>query len=1000
MSLPPVERCILRADTQADYLSIIGQPIGTFSLQGAITAAHPRLSLEERIPATAAYPTLTVEDLTPATVCTLDGTRAATFIVLPPVAAADEVAASDGLSQSTSEAPSYGPFGPTARVVIDESIPQGAAARASQALLDELLVPIGGVVSVGDGELCCRFSIEADRAGRPGTALDDAELHLFVASMLFRNIRAAYCKSRFFAFPSGAAVNYTSEGFTIPLNCIEPVESESGEPVVLAATVTGGSAADASETPAAVSQLMVCPAANDVTMVSVLGPGYADTLSLCLAASAHRWSGWMVSEGDVLELPVRPCDLRSGATGALEDGLDVSDTLASQLVHRVESGDSVWSDDGGGGASRLPPLALLFRVVELQRRGPCGPGSCGVLRLGKLPAAAGDGPATELVLVSQQRCPWEDPTPLLPPPTAPSLGPAATPSFDRLGLDVQRLLRASLAACAVPSADGPCGGTFVVHGLKENCTAVFVAEAARLAGLAPLHVSADALPEVEELRLLLERHAAADSGSGVALIVRNAQTLAAEHPELLPLLDSQRCAAVPGRLSVVYLLCEAVDPVPPALAARATNAGGVLECRNPSEADRVKVLGFCLERAAARHGFHRSLLLAPKVVAGWTVGLPLADLIELMEECAVSVVQRPRWRLPAAEDGAPLAPVRPVLSEGDCVAVLQRYLKDHGHNLVSTKLTPVRWSDVGGLEDAKRELRETIQLPILYPEMFVNGMRTGILFYGPPGCGKTLLAKAVATEMNMNFMSVKGPELINQYVGESERNIRLLFQRARDSSPCIVFFDELDALAPARGAKGDAGGAMDRIVSQLLVEVDGVGQTRSDGSTSGDVFIIGATNRPDLLDPSLLRPGRFDRLCYLGIPSSKEEQLFAIKALTRKFDLAPDVDLNGLIAPLDYLFTGADFFALCSDAMMFSVEEALEAAKADIARRAAEGIVEDEDGGGDDNGGGGDDDEDGDASAPVRVCMAHFLRARDQLKPSVTKDDLKKYETLKAKFNK
>ncbi|CCW72171.1 unnamed protein product [Phytomonas sp. Hart1] len=232
--------------------------------------------------------------------------------------------------------------------------------------------------------------------------------------------------------------------------------------------------------------------------------------------------------------------------------------------------------------------------------------------------------------------------------------------------------------------------------------------------------------------------------------------------------------------------------------------------------------------------------------------------------------------------------------------------------------------------------------------------------------------------MNLNFLSVKGPELINQYVGESERNIRLLFQRARDNSPCIVFFDELDALAPARGAKGDAGGAMDRVVSQLLVEVDGVAQTRSDGSASGDVFIIGATNRPDLLDPALLRPGRFDRLCYLGIPASREEQRHAVRALTRKFDLADDVDLDGLLAPLDFIYTGADFFALCADAMMFSVEEALDRAKGAAAEDAA------------------DDDGPG---PPIKVTMAHFLRARGQLKASVTKDDLRRYESLKAKFS-
>lgn len=131
--------------------------------------------------------------------------------------------------------------------------------------------------------------------------------------------------------------------------------------------------------------------------------------------------------------------------------------------------------------------------------------------------------------------------------------------------------------------------------------------------------------------------------------------------------------------------------------------------------------------------------------------------------------------------------------------------------------------------------------------------RSGILLFGPPGTGKTLVAKAIATTLSLNFLSVKGPELLNMYVGESEANVRRVFQRARDARPCVVFFDELDSVAPKRGAKGDSGGVMDRIVSQILAELDGVGDGNNSG---GDVFVIGATNRPDLLDPALLRPGR------------------------------------------------------------------------------------------------------------------------------------------------
>jgi peroxin-6 len=188
------------------------------------------------------------------------------------------------------------------------------------------------------------------------------------------------------------------------------------------------------------------------------------------------------------------------------------------------------------------------------------------------------------------------------------------------------------------------------------------------------------------------------------------------------------------------------------------------------------------------------------------------------------------------------------------------------------------------------------------------------LLYGPPGTGKTLLAKAVATSCSLNFFSVKGPELLNMYIGESEANVRRVFQRARDARPCVVFFDELDSVAPKRGAHGDSGGVMDRIVSQLLAELDGI--SSSSGGGGDDVFVIGATNRPDLLDPALLRPGRFDRLLYLGVSATDGEQLRILQALTRKFRLDPALDLVRVVRACPFNFTGADFYALCADALL------------------------------------------------------------------------------------
>ena len=261
--------------------------------------------------------------------------------------------------------------------------------------------------------------------------------------------------------------------------------------------------------------------------------------------------------------------------------------------------------------------------------------------------------------------------------------------------------------------------------------------------------------------------------------------------------------------------------------------------------------------------------------------------------------------------------------------------KNFADSIGAPKIPNVQWSDVGGLTHVKDAVIETIQLPLSRPELFAKGLkkRSGILFYGPPGTGKTLLAKAIATEFSLNFFSVKGPELLNMYIGESEANVRRVFQRARDARPCVVFFDELDSVAPKRGNQGDSGGVMDRIVSQLLAELDGM----SDGEeTGGGVFVIGATNRPDLLDQALLRPGRFDKMLYLGISDTHEKQTTILQALTRKyvflyfifgaeansgsrFTLDPSLSLTRVADSLPFTFTGADLYALCSDAMLKAV---------------------------------------------------------------------------------
>jgi len=186
----------------------------------------------------------------------------------------------------------------------------------------------------------------------------------------------------------------------------------------------------------------------------------------------------------------------------------------------------------------------------------------------------------------------------------------------------------------------------------------------------------------------------------------------------------------------------------------------------------------------------------------------------------------------------------------------------------------VKWDDIGGLEDTKRSLQEMILYPIDHPEKFEKfGMSPshGVLFYGPPGCGKTMMAKAVASECSANFVSIKGPELLTMWFGESEANVREVFDKARSAAPCVLFFDELDSIGTARGSSaGDAGGAGDRVMNQLLTEIDGVGVKKN-------VFMIGATNRPELLDEALLRPGRLDQLIYIPLPdqNSRLQTLYA-----------------------------------------------------------------------------------------------------------------------------
>ncbi|KAG9086002.1 peroxisomal assembly protein [Ceratobasidium sp. 370] len=345
----------------------------------------------------------------------------------------------------------------------------------------------------------------------------------------------------------------------------------------------------------------------------------------------------------------------------------------------------------------------------------------------------------------------------------------------------------------------------------------------------------------------------------------------------------------------------------------------------------------------------QKLPLAPDIelgsVARETAALHAGDLVNLVRSARDEALKRvlrelaelrEKQKYQTPEDRFPLPDSRDLalatipLTARDLESALDAARTAYSESIGAPKIPNVSWDDVGGLAHVKSDILDTIQLPLEHPELFADGMkkRSGILLYGPPGTGKTLLAKAVATSCALNFLSVKGPELLNMYIGESEANVRRVFQRARDARPCVVFFDELDSVAPRRGQAGDSGGVMDRIVSQLLAELDGMGT----GGGGGEVFVIGATNRPDLLDPALLRPGRFDRMLYLGVSTTHADQLRIIQALTRKFRLDPSLDLAAVAERCPFNYTGADFYALCSDAMLKAMARKAE----EVERRVAE----------------------------------------------------------------
>ena len=354
-------------------------------------------------------------------------------------------------------------------------------------------------------------------------------------------------------------------------------------------------------------------------------------------------------------------------------------------------------------------------------------------------------------------------------------------------------------------------------------------------------------------------------------------------------------------------------------------------------------------------------------LAELTVGFVGADLEALAKEAAMHALRRVLPEIDIEAEEIPSEVLENLKVTMDDFLEALKNIEPSAMREVLVEIPNVRWDDVGGLEQAKQELREAIEWPLKYPEVFkTTSIKApkGILLYGPPGTGKTLLAKAVANEANANFISVKGPELLSKWVGESEKHVRDMFRKARQVAPAILFFDEIDSLAPRRGGIGDSH-VTERVVSQLLTELDGMEELK-------DVVVIAATNRPDMVDPALLRPGRIERHIYIPPPDREaRKEIFRIHLKGKP--LADDVDIEWLAEKTEG-YSGADIEAVCREAGMLAIREAI---KPDMSREDAKKVAE-----------------------KIKITRRHFEEALKKVRPSLTKEDIERYKRIVEEFHK
>ncbi len=388
-----------------------------------------------------------------------------------------------------------------------------------------------------------------------------------------------------------------------------------------------------------------------------------------------------------------------------------------------------------------------------------------------------------------------------------------------------------------------------------------------------------------------------------------------------------------------------IDAIDPALR-RPGRFDREIEIGVPDNTDRLEILQI----------HTRGMPLGEEVdleyLSNHTQGFVGADLLSLVQEAAMRSLRRflPDFDL---DEDIPQEKLEEIIVSAVDFESALREIDPSAMREVLVEIPSVDWTDVGGLENVKQEIVEAVEWPIKRPEKFVEmGIKPpkGILLFGPPGTGKTLVAQAVANESNANFISIKGPQMLSKWVGESEKAIRETFKKARQVSPCIIFFDEIDSIAPMRSATSEDGKVSERVVNQLLTELDGLEPLK-------EIVVIAATNRPDIIDPALLRSGRFDRLVLVG-PPVRQGRIKIFKIHTKGIPLADDVNIETL-ADMTEGYVGADVESVCREAVMLALRSDFET---------------------------------------NTVTMAHFEEALKKVRPTISENMVEYYEKIQDLF--